>query len=70
MKLEDLSPELREKAQACTTMEEVLALAQEEGIELSEDDLESVSGGWGTCPDNDYCSSYKGGDKFRTGPKK
>lgn len=69
MKLEDLSPELREKAQACKTTEELFALAKEEGVELSEEDLEAISGGWGTCPENDYCSSYKG-DKFRTGPKK
>lgn len=59
MKLEDLSPELREKAMKCTTSEELLALAKAEGMELSEEDLEAVSGGWGTCPENNYCSSDK-----------
>lgn len=69
MKFDDLSPEMREKVQACKSSDELLALAKEEGVELSEEDLEAVSGGWGTCPNNDYCSSYKG-DKFRTGPAK
>ena len=57
MKFEDLSPELREKAQACNTAEELLALAKEEGYELSEDELEGISGGWETCFSNYYCSS-------------
>lgn len=69
MKLEDLSPELREKAQACENEEELFALAKEHGLELSEDDLEGVSGGWATCYDNNYCSSYKG-DTLPKGPKK
>ena len=41
----DLSPELREKAQACTSPEELLALAKQEGYKLSEDELSAVSGG-------------------------
>jgi len=47
MKLEDIdiSPELREKAQACTSPEELLALAKQEGYKLSEDELSAVSGG-------------------------
>lgn len=69
MKLDDLSPELREKAMKCSTAEELFALAKDEGVELSEEDLEGVSGGWETCPENNYCSSYKGGDKYRKGPK-
>lgn len=63
MKLDDLSPELREKAKACTTSEEILSLAKEEGIELSENDLEAISGGWGNCPNNNYCSSHKNSTK-------
>lgn len=70
MNIDDLSPELRAKAEKCETPEELLALAKEEGVELSEDDLEAVSGGWGTCPENNYCSSYKGGDKYRRGPNR
>lgn len=45
MNIEDLSPEVLEKAKACETPEELFALAKEEGIELSEEDLETISGG-------------------------
>lgn len=61
MEFNDLSPELQEKAKACETPEEFIALAKEEGIELSEDQLESLSGGadWKklNCPWND-CDSH------------
>lgn len=42
----ELSPELMAKAKACHTPEEVLALAQEEGYELSDEELEGIVGGW------------------------
>ena len=45
MDFNDLSPELREKAQACTSPEELLALARREGHKLSDDALSAVSGG-------------------------
>lgn len=45
MNYDDLSPELQEKAKACTTSEEVLALAKAEGYELTDEQLESVAGG-------------------------
>ena len=45
----DLSPELREKARACKTPEEMLALAKREGYKLSEAEMEAVSGGWDSC---------------------
>ena len=45
MKLEDLSPEVQEKAEACETAEELAELAESEGIELSEDDLDAIAGG-------------------------
>lgn len=45
MKFEDLTPELKEKALACKTTEDLLALAKDEGYELSEQELEDVSGG-------------------------
>ena len=55
MNFEELTPEQQEKARACTTPEELLALAKEEGIELSDTDLETVSGGsW------DDCGNYDG----------
>ena len=37
MNFDDLSPELKKKARACKTPEEILAVAKEEGIELSDD---------------------------------
>ena len=44
-----LTPEQLEKARACETSEELLELAGEEGIELTDDQLEGVAGGseWG-----------------------
>ncbi|MBR3224283.1 MAG: Nif11-like leader peptide family natural product precursor [Atopobiaceae bacterium] len=51
MNFEDLTAEQKEKAKACKTPEEVLELAKEEGIELTDEQLESVSGGadWWKC---------------------
>lgn len=45
MDYKDLSPELREKVRQCETPEELLALAKDEGYELSEEDLQAISGG-------------------------
>ena len=47
----NITPEFREKAQG-KTGEEILALAQEEGVELTEEQLEAISGGWtgSNCP--------------------
>ena len=42
----NLSPELREKAKACQSPDEMLALAKKEGYKLSEAEIEAVSGGW------------------------
>jgi len=45
MDFENLTPEQIEKAKACKTVEELFALAKAEGVELSEEQLESLSGG-------------------------
>ena len=45
MNFEDLTPEQMEKAKACTNAEELVALAKEEGYELTDAELETVSGG-------------------------
>ena len=37
----------RARAKACSTPEELLALAREEGLELSDDELDQVCGAWG-----------------------
>ena len=47
----DISPELKEKARACKTPDEMLALAKKEGYKLSDEEMQAVSGGW-SCGDN------------------
>lgn len=51
MDFENLSPELREKMQACKTPEELLALAKREGYKLSDAEMEAVSGSGWSCSD-------------------
>ena len=57
MKFEDLTPEQQEKAKACKGPEEMLALAKEEGMELSEEELDAISGGDWNCWD--VCSGFE-----------
>ena len=45
MSHENLSPEQQERARACESPEELAALAEEEGLELSDEMLEGVAGG-------------------------
>lgn len=54
MNYDELSPELREKVKACTTPEEIIALANAEGYKLSDDEISAISGGkhWYECPCN------------------
>jgi hypothetical protein len=65
MNYEELSDELKEKAKACKTPEDLLALAKAEGVELGDADLASIAGGepWAcgnyNCPDFDpYENAY------------
>lgn len=57
MDIKDLTPEQIEKAKACTSAEELISLAKAEGLELSDEQLEAVAGGyewyenWNVCPD-------------------
>ena len=55
MDYKDLTDEQRDRVAACGSPEELLALAKAEGYELSDEDLEHVSGGWGNdvprCPE-------------------
>ena len=47
MKYEDLTPEQMEKARACKSAEELVGLAKEEGVELTDEQIELISGGGG-----------------------
>ena len=62
MSLEGMTSELVERANACETPEEILALAEEEGYELDHEELESIAGGdWSPAkalPQCPACGSY------------
>ena len=45
MQFEDLTQEQLDKARACTSAEELIALAASEGIELTEEQLDVIAGG-------------------------
>lgn len=47
MEYDELSQEMKDKAMACETPEELLALAKEEGVALSDAELEDIAGGKG-----------------------
>lgn len=52
MDLSNISPELMEQARACKSAEELLALAKSEGIELSDEQLDGIAGGFSwSCSD-------------------
>ena len=57
--LNTLTVEQKKRIEAAKTPEEFLAIAKETGYELSEDELNSMSGGW--CPAHcgeDTCSEF------------
>ena len=43
---ENITDEQKARLKAAKSPEEILGLAQEEGYELSDDDLDGISGGW------------------------
>ena len=45
MNIENLSPELREKVLACETKEQLIELVKEEGVELTDEQIDEISGG-------------------------
>lgn len=51
-----ISPEQMDKFRNCKSTDELIELANSEGVELSEDQLEAISGGdWFKCDDGGYC---------------
>ena len=53
-RFEELPEELKEKAKACKSADELVKLAQANMIELSDDEIEAISGGgsWANCYSN------------------
>ena len=45
----DLTEEQKARALACKSSEELIALAEAEGIELTDEQLAAVAGGWTPC---------------------
>ena len=67
MNLNDLTPEQLERAKACKTPQDILALAKETGYELSDEELSSISGGnaWDEiweCPVEGTCAPVECGN--------
>ena len=64
---ENLTDEQKEKAKACKTVDELMALAGEWGIELPDEALEAVAGGeplFDSCQDKEGCGNYNIFDYF------
>ena len=51
MNIDDLSPELRDKACSCHTVKELHELLEEEGMEIPDEELEGIAGGA-------WCNAY------------
>ena len=59
MNFEDMTPDQQAKAKACTSFEEMVSLAREEGVELTDEQLDDISGGaWYS-----HCESVGGDEK-------
>lgn len=61
MDFNEISPSLREKAKECKTAEELFELAKGEGVELSEEQIEAISGGTWSCWSDDCSAVTTGG---------
>ena len=59
MSFENVPDSIKARAEACKSPEELLALAKEEGYELSEEDLDAVSGGSSWYENDDGCKLCK-----------
>ena len=53
-----LSDDLKKKAMECRTAEELMSLAKTEGIELTDEQLDAISGGFEWICDEDTCEEY------------
>ena len=60
MEFNDLTDEQKARVLACKTADELVALAKTEGVELSDEQLDSIAGGdsfW--CPTATSCPNYE-----------
>ena len=60
MTFDDLTDEQKAQIKACETADELIALAEAEGMELSDEQLESIAGGgnfW--CPTATSCPNFE-----------
>ena len=60
MEYNDPTDEQKERVMACKTADELIALAKAEGVELSDEQLNSIAGGdsfW--CPTATSCPNYE-----------
>lgn len=64
--LNGLTEEQVAKVKACKSQEEILKVAKEEGIELTDEQLEAVSGGCGTESPPLQCPGCGSTDLFHT----
>ncbi len=47
---DELTPEQMEKARACKSADELIALAKSEGVDLTDEQLDAIAGGtWYNC---------------------
>ena len=59
MGYKDLTPEQREMAKDCSTPEELIELSRKIGYDLSDEELEAISGGARcSCTTDEACSCY------------
>ena len=52
--------ELYQKVKACNSVEEVLAVTKENGVELTDQELDAISGGWGSSEKEPHCPQCDG----------
>ncbi len=65
MDFQDLSPEQQEKVKACNSVDELVAFAKSEGVELTDEQLNQVAGGGWTRTTS--CSKCKSENIVPTG---
>ena len=74
MRLEDMTPEMVEQAKGCETPEERMAFIRENGVELTNEQLEGIAGGFQiedrgahNCPKNKWGHKWKSTGRTRPG---